>query len=143
MEDAHATILELDDKEKNAFFAVYDGHGGTLQNLSEHPRSPEAIYSWSFHPGGSIAKYSGQHVHQRLAGDEAYNAKDYKTAFKKAFLGTDDDLRTGSSLSPVQILVSNSKGVRSRLLSRSFRMYRSGCASNDRWTDLLREDCPI
>lgn len=71
MEDAHATILELDDKEKNAFFAVYDGHGG-----------------------GSIAKYSGQHVHQRLAGDEAYNAKDYKTAFKKAFLGTDDDLRT-------------------------------------------------
>ena len=28
MEDAHATVLELDDKEKNAFFAVYDGHVG-------------------------------------------------------------------------------------------------------------------
>jgi serine/threonine protein phosphatase PrpC len=30
MEDAHATVLELDDREKNAFFAVYDGHGGEL-----------------------------------------------------------------------------------------------------------------
>lgn len=32
MEDAHATILNLDDKkgeEKASFFAVYDGHGGT------------------------------------------------------------------------------------------------------------------
>lgn len=28
MEDAHATVLELDGREKNAFFAVYDGHGG-------------------------------------------------------------------------------------------------------------------
>lgn len=33
MEDAHATILNLDGKtgnEKASFFAVYDGHGGTL-----------------------------------------------------------------------------------------------------------------
>lgn len=45
--------------------------------------------------GGTIAKYSGQHVHMRLAGDEAYASKDYRTALKKAFLGTDDDLRTG------------------------------------------------
>jgi serine/threonine protein phosphatase PrpC len=31
MEDAHATILSLDEKvgdEKASFFAVYDGHGG-------------------------------------------------------------------------------------------------------------------
>lgn len=31
MEDAHATILNLDEKtgdEKASFFAVYDGHGG-------------------------------------------------------------------------------------------------------------------
>lgn len=32
MEDAHSTILELDDREKNAFFAVYDGHGGKLNH---------------------------------------------------------------------------------------------------------------
>lgn len=31
MEDAHATELELQGSEgKNAFFAVYDGHGGTV-----------------------------------------------------------------------------------------------------------------
>lgn len=32
MEDAHATVLNLDEKvgdEKASFFAVYDGHGGT------------------------------------------------------------------------------------------------------------------
>lgn len=31
MEDAHATVLNLDEKtgeEKASFFAVYDGHGG-------------------------------------------------------------------------------------------------------------------
>lgn len=30
MEDAHAAVLTLEDgaKEKNAFFGVYDGHGG-------------------------------------------------------------------------------------------------------------------
>lgn len=31
MEDAHATVLNLDDRtgdEKASFFAVYDGHGG-------------------------------------------------------------------------------------------------------------------
>jgi protein phosphatase 2C family protein 2/3 len=31
MEDAHATVLNLDGKtgdEKTSFFAVYDGHGG-------------------------------------------------------------------------------------------------------------------
>ena len=37
MEDAHATVLELDDREKNAFFAVYDGHGGTLRESGTRP----------------------------------------------------------------------------------------------------------
>ena len=31
----------------------------------------------------------------RLSQDETYAIKDYRTALKKAFLGTDDDLRTG------------------------------------------------
>ena len=34
MEDEHTAILDLDDgsesEEKNAFFAVYDGHGGNV-----------------------------------------------------------------------------------------------------------------
>ena len=98
MEDAHATILELDDREKNAFFAVYDGHGGMCL-LTTPPCTQRGIDGSNSascsSSGGTIAKYSGQHVHMRLAGDEAYSAKDYKTALKKAFLGTDDDLRTG------------------------------------------------
>jgi protein phosphatase 2C family protein 2/3 len=34
MEDAHATVLNLDGKtgaDKISFFAVYDGHGGAFQ----------------------------------------------------------------------------------------------------------------
>lgn len=32
MEDAHATILSLDEEsgDNNSFFAVYDGHGGSF-----------------------------------------------------------------------------------------------------------------
>ncbi|KAI3607710.1 protein phosphatase 2c ptc3 [Moniliophthora roreri] len=71
MEDAHAIVLDLDEnaEEPNAFFAVYDGHGG-----------------------GTVAKFAGQNVHKRLISEEAYQGKDYETALKKAFLGTDEDL---------------------------------------------------
>jgi protein phosphatase PTC2/3 len=70
MEDSHAALLEVDEeKSGNAFFAVYDGHGG-----------------------GSVAKFAGQHVHKRLVTEETYSAKEYSTALKKAFLGTDQDL---------------------------------------------------
>ncbi|KAJ1303186.1 hypothetical protein OPQ81_011385 [Rhizoctonia solani] len=70
MEDAHATVLKLDSQTNNAFFAVFDGHGGS-----------------------TIAKYAGSHVHERLKADAGYQRKDYKSALKRAFLGTDDDLR--------------------------------------------------
>lgn len=71
MEDAHAIKFDLDEssEDANAFFAVYDGHGG-----------------------GTVAKFAGQNVHKRLVTEEAYRAKDYETALKKAFLGTDEDL---------------------------------------------------
>jgi protein phosphatase 2C family protein 2/3 len=71
MEDAHASILDLDENkdEKNTFFAVYDGHGG-----------------------GSVAKFAGQNVHKRLVNEESYHEKDYEAAMKRAFLGTDEDI---------------------------------------------------
>lgn len=69
MEDAHTTVLKLDDSG-NAFFAVFDGHGGS-----------------------TVAKYAGKHVHERLKSEADYQKKDYKAALKRAFLGTDDDLR--------------------------------------------------
>ncbi|KAG2010210.1 phophatase 2C family protein [Coprinopsis cinerea AmutBmut pab1-1] len=71
MEDAHATVLDLDEgkEDSNAFFAVYDGHGGS-----------------------TVAKFAGANVHKRLVNEESYKAGDYETALKRAFLGTDEDL---------------------------------------------------
>ncbi|OSD07240.1 PP2C-domain-containing protein [Trametes coccinea BRFM310] len=73
MEDAHTAVLDLDGEptESNTFFAVYDGHGGS-----------------------AVAKYAGEHLHQRLVADEAYKQKDYPRALKNAFLGTDEDIRS-------------------------------------------------
>ncbi|KAJ3802498.1 PP2C-domain-containing protein [Lentinula aff. detonsa] len=72
MEDSHAVVLDLDEEknERVAFFAVYDGHGG-----------------------GTVAKFAGQNVHKRLVTEEAYSAKAYDAALKRAFMGTDDDIR--------------------------------------------------
>ncbi|KAG8214601.1 PP2C-domain-containing protein [Butyriboletus roseoflavus] len=71
MEDAHAAVLTLEDgtKEKNAFFGVYDGHGGN-----------------------TVAKFAGKNVHRRLLAEEAYREKRYAEAMRRAFLGTDEDL---------------------------------------------------
>ncbi|KAG6377097.1 PP2C-domain-containing protein [Boletus reticuloceps] len=71
MEDAHAAILTLKEgtKEKNSFFGVYDGHGGS-----------------------TVAKFAGKNVHKRLLAEEAYRKKRYDEAMKRAFLGTDEDL---------------------------------------------------
>ncbi|KAF9468533.1 PP2C-domain-containing protein [Collybia nuda] len=71
MEDAHAVVLDLDQGkgDSNAFFAVYDGHGG-----------------------GTVARFAGQNVHKRLLAEETYREKNYDIALKRAFLGTDEDL---------------------------------------------------
>lgn len=70
MEDAHAAVLDLDGQEKsNAFFAVYDGHGGS-----------------------SVARFAGQNVHKRLVTEETYKEGNWEMALKKAFLGTDEDI---------------------------------------------------
>ncbi|KAF8510844.1 phosphatase 2C-like domain-containing protein [Gautieria morchelliformis] len=77
MEDAHATILDLDEEglpDKNAFFAVYDGHGGA-----------------------TVARFAGRNVHKRLTAERAYHEKHYDAALKKAFLGTDEDIRADPS----------------------------------------------
>jgi len=71
MEDAHAAVLTLEDgsNQRNAFFAVYDGHGGS-----------------------TVAKFAGKNVHRRLLTEDAYREKRYADAMKRAFLGTDEDL---------------------------------------------------
>jgi serine/threonine protein phosphatase PrpC len=37
MEDAHATVLQLAADDINAFFAVYDGHGGESSTVKSRP----------------------------------------------------------------------------------------------------------
>jgi len=70
MEDAHTADLSLDEgvENSNAFFAVYDGHGGA-----------------------AMAKFAGINVHKRLVTEKAYHEKQYEEALKRAFLGTDRD----------------------------------------------------
>jgi len=83
MEDAHATILNLDNpdesaaaqcgsgkKGKNSFFAVYDGHGGS-----------------------TVARYSGDTVHKRLRALDLYQEGKYSESMTRAFVKTDEDLR--------------------------------------------------
>ncbi|KAM6503650.1 protein phosphatase 2C Ptc3 [Amanita muscaria] len=70
MEDAHAAVLDLDgEPDSNGFFAVYDGHGG-----------------------GRVSNYAGENLHKRLLSEDEYHERNYDTALKKAFLGTDEDL---------------------------------------------------
>jgi protein phosphatase PTC2/3 len=43
-----------------------------------------------------VARFAGEHVHKRLVSEETYREKRYDEALKKAFLGTDEDLRAGA-----------------------------------------------
>ncbi|KAF2480059.1 protein phosphatase 2C protein 1, partial [Neohortaea acidophila] len=78
MEDAHATILDLqalegDEELKPAaidvrisFFGVYDGHGGER-----------------------VAIFTGEKLHQIIAKQEAFKKKDFEQALKDGFLAID------------------------------------------------------
>lgn len=89
MEDAHATVLSLSPEEPDcAFYAVYDGHCG--QN---------------------IAKYCGEHVHQRIVRSPHFARKEYEQAMVEGFLGVDQDLlqcdlrNDGSGCTAVSLLI--------------------------------------
>lgn len=100
MEDAHTTVLRLDEgaEESNTFFAVYDGHGGT-STLSPHERRQQYRPTLFSHLlGGSTARFAGVNVHKRLVQEEAYKENKYDQALKKAFLGTDEDMLAGKPL---------------------------------------------
>ena len=103
MEDAHAAILGIDEEhgDRNAFFAVYDGHGG----MSD--ASYLSSYLLDVFSGSHVAKFAGQNVHKRLILEKSYTEKNYEIAFKEAFLDIDQELRIGVSpsysLSSVQL----------------------------------------
>lgn len=73
MEDAHATEMHLQGssaKDEIAFFAVYDGHGGS-----------------------TVARYTGDTLHHRLRATDQFKAGKFEEALKRAYLATDEDLR--------------------------------------------------
>jgi len=43
MEDAHTALLKLDEGSGNAFFAVFDGHGGTSLIIGLKPKPANLI----------------------------------------------------------------------------------------------------
>ena len=93
MEDAHAVDLFLNEGDNsNAFFAVYDGHGGMFAIYFGHCG---VFFSSSRFVGDTVSKYSGINVHKRLVTEKAYHEKRYEDALKSAFIGTDEDFLAG------------------------------------------------
>jgi len=77
MEDAHATILDLQPLEgedlkpaapdvRVSFFGVYDGHGGD-----------------------KVALYTGENLHKIIAKQDAFKSRDFEQALKDGFLAID------------------------------------------------------
>ena len=86
MEDAHATVLDLQPLEDSetlkpaasdvriSFFGVYDGHGGD-----------------------KVALYTGEHLHKIIAQQESFKKKDFEQALKDGFLAIDRAILSGES----------------------------------------------
>lgn len=70
MEDAHTTLLEIEEAKGTAFFAVYDGHGGP-----------------------NVARYSGEGLHKKIVADPAFVKGEYRAAIKNGFLEMDRALQ--------------------------------------------------
>lgn len=79
MEDSHTHILSLPDDPGTAFFAVYDGHGGS-----------------------TIAEYAGNHLHKILTKQSHYQDGHFEEAMKQAFLEIDEIMLQEESLKNVQ-----------------------------------------
>ena len=90
MEDAHSTILDLKSQVEGSegkadgdskttesdvritYFGVYDGHGGD-----------------------KVALYTGEHLHNIIAKQEAFKKKDFEQALKDGFLAIDRAILSG------------------------------------------------
>lgn len=83
MEDAHATVLDLQTEDKKdgkptdpnkrlSFFGVYDGHGGDR-----------------------VALFAGENIHQIIARQESFKKGDIEQALKDGFLATDRAILNG------------------------------------------------
>eukprot|EP01060_Flectonema_neradi_P020632 TRINITY_DN2814_c0_g1_i1.p1 TRINITY_DN2814_c0_g1~~TRINITY_DN2814_c0_g1_i1.p1 ORF type:complete len:305 (+),score=56.27 TRINITY_DN2814_c0_g1_i1:75-989(+) len=70
MEDAHTTILNLDETSRTrcSFFAVFDGHSGQ-----------------------ATAQYCGQNIHKKVTASQEYKERDWASCVRASFLTTDAD----------------------------------------------------
>ena len=114
MEDAHSCVLDLqalegDEELKPAaadvrisFFGVYDGHGGD-----------------------KVAIYTGEHLHNIIAKQEAFKKKEFEQALKDGFLAIDRAILSGE--------LHNVKSV----ASKSF----TGLTNSDPQTRNMRRKC--
>ncbi|KAF9429130.1 hypothetical protein BGZ76_001763 [Entomortierella beljakovae] len=66
MEDAHLILLDLEEARGTAFFAVYDGHGGS-----------------------NVSTYCSQHLHKHIIADSSFMNGEYKNAILNGYLETD------------------------------------------------------
>lgn len=99
MEDAHATILDLQALEDGeelkpadvdvriSYFGVYDGHGGD-----------------------KVALYTGEHLHNIIAKQESFKKKDFEQALKDGFLAIDRAILSGEHQEPGQRVHTRSGG---------------------------------
>ncbi|PVU94136.1 hypothetical protein BB559_003077 [Furculomyces boomerangus] len=71
MEDAHTTLLKIDPESNIAFFAVFDGHGGS-----------------------NAAIFAGNSLHKSIFKNEHFSKGEYALAIQKGFLSADDELRS-------------------------------------------------
>jgi len=69
MEDAHTHLLSLNNDKNAAFFAVYDGHGGS-----------------------KVAEYAGNHLHERIFNQPTFKDGNITDAIRKGFLALDEDM---------------------------------------------------
>jgi protein phosphatase PTC2/3 len=69
MEDAHTCFLHLPGDRIAAYFAVFDGHGGT-----------------------KVAQYAGNNLHKKLIAQPEYANGSYAEAIRKSFLALDADM---------------------------------------------------
>lgn len=84
MEDAHATVLDLQPLEggdelkpagldlRISYFGVYDGHGGD-----------------------KVALYTGEHLHKIIAKQDAFKKGNFEQALKDGFLAIDRAILNG------------------------------------------------
>lgn len=75
MEDAHTHLLAVPDDSKAAFFAVYDGHGGS-----------------------KVSQYAGTHLHKLIVTNPSYVEGKIEEGIKKGFLAIDEKMKADEEM---------------------------------------------